>query len=64
LLGDSELATDSLTLPHSETTSRRFVLVPLLELEPHLTLPDGTPLADALASLGSRQRVTRAGSLE
>lgn len=64
LLGDSELATDRLTLPHPETTSRRFVLVPLLELDPHLTLPDGTRLAAALASLGSRQRVTRAGSLE
>jgi 2-amino-4-hydroxy-6-hydroxymethyldihydropteridine diphosphokinase len=59
LLGDSELATDSLTLPHSETTSRRFVLVPLLELDPELALPDGTRLADALASLGQGQRVRR-----
>ncbi len=31
--------------------SRRFVLVPLLELDPELTLPDGTRLADALAAL-------------
>ena len=35
-------------------TSRRFVLVPLLELDPELTLPDGTRLADALAALPGR----------
>ena len=51
LLGDLELSTDRLTLPHPEVTSRRFVLAPLLELDPDLTLPDGTRLADALAAL-------------
>jgi 2-amino-4-hydroxy-6-hydroxymethyldihydropteridine diphosphokinase len=59
LLGDLELSTDRLTLPHREVTSRRFVLMPLLELDPDLTLPDGTRLADALASLGGGQRVQR-----
>jgi 2-amino-4-hydroxy-6-hydroxymethyldihydropteridine diphosphokinase len=63
LLGDLELATGRLTLPHREVSSRRFVLVPLLELDPDLTLPDGTRLADALARLGPGQRVVRAGSL-
>ena len=53
LLGDLELSTDRLTLPHPEVTSRRFVLAPLLELDPELTLPDGTRLADALVALGS-----------
>jgi 2-amino-4-hydroxy-6-hydroxymethyldihydropteridine diphosphokinase len=52
LLGDERFASDRLTLPHPEVTSRRFVLVPLLELDPELTLPDGTRLADALAALG------------
>jgi 7,8-dihydro-6-hydroxymethylpterin-pyrophosphokinase len=43
-------------------TSRRFVLVPLLELEPSLTLPDGTSLAQALTALGGDgQDVRRAG---
>ena len=59
LLGDVELMTDRLTLPHPEVTSRRFVLVPLLELDPELGLPDGTRLADALASLGPGQRAER-----
>ena len=44
-------------------SSRRFVLAPLLELDPELTLPDGTVLAEALAALGPGQRVERAGSL-
>jgi 2-amino-4-hydroxy-6-hydroxymethyldihydropteridine diphosphokinase len=63
LLGDIELSTDRLTLPHGEVTSRRFVLAPLLELDPELTLPDGTRLADALAALPAGQRVKRDGSL-
>jgi 2-amino-4-hydroxy-6-hydroxymethyldihydropteridine diphosphokinase len=63
LLGDLVLSTDRLTLPHPEIASRRFVLAPLLELDPDLTLPDGTRLADALAALGSGQRVERVGAL-
>lgn len=58
LLGDLELETDRLMLPHPEVTSRRFVLVPLLELDPELALPDGTRLADSLAALGPRERVS------
>lgn len=61
LLGDLELITDRLTLPHREVTTRRFVLVPLLELDPELTLPDGTRLAAALDGLGSGQRVEPLG---
>ena len=56
-LGDLELSTERLTLPHPEVTSRRFVLAPLLELDPELALPDGTRLADVQASLGFGQRV-------
>ena len=64
LLGERELVADRLTLPHREVTSRRFVLVPLLELDPDLSLPDGTRLADALTALGDDERVERAGALE
>ena len=50
-----------MTLPHAEVTSRRFVLVPLLELDPELKLPDGRRAAGALAALGAGQDVRRAG---
>jgi 2-amino-4-hydroxy-6-hydroxymethyldihydropteridine diphosphokinase len=63
LLGDLELRTERLTLPHREVTSRRFVLAPLLELDPELTLPDGVRLAAVLAEFGSSQSVRRVGSL-
>jgi 2-amino-4-hydroxy-6-hydroxymethyldihydropteridine diphosphokinase len=63
LLGDIELRSERLTLPHREVTSRRFVLAPLLELDPDLALPDGTRLADALAALPAGQRVERVGPL-
>jgi 2-amino-4-hydroxy-6-hydroxymethyldihydropteridine diphosphokinase len=64
LLGDLELRTDRLTLPHPEVRNRRFVLAPLLELDPSLTLPDGTVLADALAALPEdEQRAERRAPL-
>jgi 2-amino-4-hydroxy-6-hydroxymethyldihydropteridine diphosphokinase len=61
LLGEIEMSTERLTLPHPEVTSRRFVLAPLLELDPELTLPDGTELRVALAELEPGQRVNRVG---
>ena len=51
LLDDLEYSSERLTLPHAEVSSRRFVLVPLLELDPELALPAGRRLADALAAL-------------
>jgi 2-amino-4-hydroxy-6-hydroxymethyldihydropteridine diphosphokinase len=62
LLGDLVYSSSRLTLPHAEVRSRRFVLVPLLELDPELTVPpDGSRLADALAALGPGQEVRLAG---
>jgi 2-amino-4-hydroxy-6-hydroxymethyldihydropteridine diphosphokinase len=61
LLGDVEISSERLTLPHREASSRRFVLVPLLELDPELSLPDGVRLADALAALGEGERVDAYG---
>jgi 2-amino-4-hydroxy-6-hydroxymethyldihydropteridine diphosphokinase len=57
------LKTERLTLPHREVSSRRFVLAPLLELDPDLALPDGTRLAAALAALPGGQRVERIGPI-
>lgn len=61
LLADLQLKTERLTLPHPEVVSRRFVLVPLLELDPDLALPDGRRLDSILATLGPGQRVTALG---
>src|SRR5262249_45517222 len=63
LIGDLKLETERLTLPHPQVTARRFVLVPLLELDPELRLPDGTELRAALEALGGGQRVERTGAL-
>jgi len=60
LLGELEFEHERLRLPHREVTSRRFVLVPLLELNLSLSLPDGTVLADALANLPLDEGVRRA----
>ena len=62
LLGDRELRSERLTLPHPEIRSRRFVLEPLLELDPELELPDGTRLACARHAVAD-QPVRRAASL-
>lgn len=64
MLGDRVVSNERLVLPHPEIWHRRFVLVPLLELEPELTLPNGASLAQARAGLGLGQRVERLGPLE
>jgi 2-amino-4-hydroxy-6-hydroxymethyldihydropteridine diphosphokinase len=61
LLGDAPYASERLTLPHAQVLSRRFVLIPLLELDLELRTPDGTPLAGALARLPLDEGVRRAG---
>src|SRR5262249_3583240 len=58
LLGDREYTSERLTLPHREVTSRRFVLIPLLELDPELEVPGRGRAADAL---GEENGVHRAG---
>ncbi len=63
LAGGLEHRSERLTLPHPDLTRRRFVLEPLLELDPGLSLPDGTALAERLADVAG-QRVERAGSLQ
>lgn len=46
LYDDLNLNTPDLTLPHPEMHKRDFVLIPLLEVEPHLRLPNGQLLSD------------------
>ena len=61
LLGDAPYASERLSLPHEQVTARRFVLIPLLELDIELTTPDGTRLADCMAKLPLDEGVRRAG---
>ena len=62
LLGDIEFESERLRLPHRDVLVRRFVLAPLVELDPYLALPDGTRLRVALDALEG-QRVQRVGPL-
>jgi 2-amino-4-hydroxy-6-hydroxymethyldihydropteridine diphosphokinase len=61
LLGDLEHASERLCLPHDQVLARRFVLIPLLELDLDLRTPAGEALADALAALPVDEGVRREG---
>jgi 2-amino-4-hydroxy-6-hydroxymethyldihydropteridine diphosphokinase len=61
LLGDGTYRSERLSLPHAQVTSRRFVLVPLLELAPGLEVRGAGPAAAALAALAEDAAVRRAG---
>ena len=61
LLGDIELAHERMTLPHEQLLSRRFVLIPALELDFELAVPDGRRLSDALAAIAPVEGVRWAG---
>ncbi len=62
LLDAIEHRSERLTLPHRDLTARRFVLEPLLEIDPGLELPDGTRLAPRLGDVDD-QRVVRREAL-
>jgi 2-amino-4-hydroxy-6-hydroxymethyldihydropteridine diphosphokinase len=62
LLDELEHSSERLTLPHPEVSARRFVLEPLVELDPGLRLPDGTELGQLVERV-QRQRVNRVGAL-
>jgi 2-amino-4-hydroxy-6-hydroxymethyldihydropteridine diphosphokinase len=61
MLGDIELHHERMSLPHEQLLSRRFVLIPTLELDLELRAPDGSRLADALAALPPGEGVRWAG---
>ncbi len=50
---------ERLVLPHPRLAERRFALLPTIELDPDLKLPDGTPLAELEEAL---DRVEQAAS--
>ena len=61
-LGDLVVGHPRMTLPHAQLLSRRFVLIPALELDFALRTPSGASLADALAALAPEEGVRWAGS--
>jgi 2-amino-4-hydroxy-6-hydroxymethyldihydropteridine diphosphokinase len=61
LLGGLELREAQMTLPHGQLLTRRFVLIPALELDFDCAVPDGRRLADALAVLPLSEGVRWAG---
>ncbi|MFP7761314.1 2-amino-4-hydroxy-6-hydroxymethyldihydropteridine diphosphokinase [Marisediminicola sp. LYQ85] len=50
-IGDEQLESDRLTIPHPEAQKRSFVLVPWLQIEPDAVLPRGGPVVDLVARL-------------
>jgi 2-amino-4-hydroxy-6-hydroxymethyldihydropteridine diphosphokinase len=61
LLGDVQLREQRMTLPHEQLLSRRFVLIPALELDFACAVPDGRRLSDALAGLALDEGVRWSG---
>lgn len=52
LYGDERIDSPRLSLPHPGLGQRDFVLVPLYEIAPDLTLPWGEPLKERVAACG------------
>ena len=51
LYGDHEESQPDLAVPHPELTTRAFVLVPLADLAPEASLPDGRTVRDLLRAI-------------
>jgi 2-amino-4-hydroxy-6-hydroxymethyldihydropteridine diphosphokinase len=57
LYDDIHVRTATLEIPHAELCHRAFVMIPLLELAPDLTLPDGTAVKVCLSAVNQSQQV-------
>ncbi|MGN1356543.1 MAG: 2-amino-4-hydroxy-6-hydroxymethyldihydropteridine diphosphokinase [Succinivibrionaceae bacterium] len=49
LYGNETISNSRLTVPHPEVARRSFVLRPLLDIEPDLSLPDGRKISELCA---------------
>ena len=54
LFGKEERCTEFLILPHPRMYQRAFVLIPLRDIAPELTFPDGKTLLQVLKNLTFR----------
>jgi 2-amino-4-hydroxy-6-hydroxymethyldihydropteridine diphosphokinase len=52
LVGDDDLQSADLTVPHPRMLERDFVVTPLLEIAPRIHLPDGTRVSRENATVG------------
>lgn len=62
LYGDAVVARRDLVVPHPRLIERPFALIPLIEVAPGQTLPDGRRLTSVLAGLAPIDGVTMIGS--
>ena len=53
LVGDDDLQSPDLTVPHPHMLERDFVVTPLLEIAPRIHLPDGTRVSRQNATVGT-----------
>ena len=51
LFGDQVIHSERLIVPHYGLTEREFVVYPLLEIAPDISLPNGTPLHSVTTNL-------------
>ncbi len=54
LYDDHTISSERLSVPHPEIDRRNFVLKPLLDINPQLSLPDGRLIADILNIIGTQ----------
>jgi 2-amino-4-hydroxy-6-hydroxymethyldihydropteridine diphosphokinase len=59
LYGNTQVRTATLVIPHAELCQRAFVMIPLLELDPNIVLPDGIAVSACLHTLMPPQQVRR-----
>lgn len=59
VVGNEELDSEDLTIPHPRAHERAFVLVPWLEIEPAGTIPGHGAIGDLLADLDTSGVVRR-----
>lgn len=57
LYDEMEIDEEGLRIPHSRMLLRKFVLIPLLEIDKKIKLPDGGSLKAALLALGEDDEV-------
>jgi 2-amino-4-hydroxy-6-hydroxymethyldihydropteridine diphosphokinase len=58
LYGSQQIATATLTVPHPRLAQRAFALIPLLQIDPFITIP-GQGAAHAFAPLVADQQIAR-----